>query len=227
MVNSLLGMQNLPYVSLIKGNLTDLDKAELVSNIVSKYVLAEVDVLRIFSLTTDSSKEIKEFASTQPVGELKLIVIDLDKSSTQSQNSLLALLENPPRKIKFLLFSSSATLTTVESRSEIFCASSTLIIDKQAKSTVLTVLRATQQLEVTKLEEAMRAWDDKCHKLLLEWAVESKLRKPKIFTTEELSLGSFPQGFEDNLILALSILDSARPRISAKSILLGYIEKSK
>lgn len=226
-MNTLLGLQNLPYVSLIKGNLAEVDKKKLVSKIVFKYSILELDILKVFSLTVESSREIKEFVSTHPIGEIKLVVVDLDKSSTQAQNSLLYLLENPPHRVKFLLFSTSTILTTVESRSQVFCATHEPDIDKQAKSIVVAALKASKHQDEMRLEEVLRNWDDKCHKLLLEWAIESKLRKPNFFTLEELLSVTFPQGFEDNIILALSVLDLARPRISAKSILMSYIEKSR
>jgi hypothetical protein len=222
-----LTLDSLPYVSLIKGNLSDEDKSNLVRSIVDRYNISDSDVLVVNSLTTESSQVIKDFISYEPMASLKLVVVSMDKAAIRAQNSLLTVLESPPPRVRFILFSSSLILPTIQSRSEIFHTPVKREVSKQSKSNVLSVLKAASALNESLLEDSFKNWDEECQFLLLQWTIESKLMKPGYFSPEELSELKFPKGFEDNLLIALNAVDSARARISAKSILLSYVERNK
>lgn len=224
---NILSLEDLPFVSLIKGTLSEERKSSLITDICDKYKISAYDTKIVETLTVEASEEIKEFTQTEPLVSLKLVVIYLSHSVARAQNSLLTLLENPPSRVKFIIFSNSTTLSTLESRSQVFYETSKPAPPTQAKSLVMLALEATSGLDEVKLEVALKNWDDNCQALLFEWAIESKLSKPSSFSLEDLQKFKFPKGFEENLIMALSVLDAARPRLSAKSILLSYIEKSK
>lgn len=223
----LLSLNTLPYVSLIKGNMSEDDKSSLIHSIRTRHSIDSVDVLQVTLLTTEASQSIKDFISFQPMASLKLVVVSLDKATTRAQNSLLTVLEFPPARVRFILFSSSLVLPTIDSRSEIFNTPIARSVSQQSKSIVLSVLKSSSQLNDSSLEDLFKNWDEECQFLLLQWTIEYKLMKPCYFSSEELSQLRFHQGFEDSLLIALSSVDSARSRISAKSIMLSYVERNK
>ena len=219
----ILSVEDLPCVSLLKGNLPESRKEELVQGITQKYNILEYDTLVVYNLTVDSARDIKEFSETEPLGRVKLIVVHIT-SSSRAQAALLTLLENPPSRIKFLIFGEGHILSTLESRSQLFSTSFKESSSKQDKAIVVDVLKAAKMLDEVKLDSCLKSWDDNCQALLFQWAMETKLSKPTIFSLEELSQTTLPGGFADSVIMALSILDSARPKLSAKSIFSSYVE---
>lgn len=226
-MNNFLSLSTLPYVSLIKGTISTELKSSIIADVVEKHEINQADVMIVESLTVEASQNVKNFASYEPLGVLKLIVVFLDKATVRAQNSLLAILESPPSNVKFILYASNGILGTIQSRSEVFNILQPAQPSKQAKAAVLTVLKAASELNDVLLEDLFRNWDDEAHALLLEWAVEFKLRKPLVFLTEELLQFKFPTNFEDNLLTALSAMDSARSRLSAKSIMISYVQRNK
>lgn len=215
---------DLPNVSLIKGNLAETERQELVQKLIAHYNLLEVDVLQIDNLTMESSESIKGFCERVPFGCKKLIVVNLDQSSSRAQNSLLTLLESPPETIKFVLFSESSALTTVESRSHVF----SVLGDKGitgSKDSVLKALAACAAKDKSKLEEALVNWTDEDNKTLRVWAMESISRNFVVFSPEEADGFGFSADFAENLIVALAVLGPSKAQWSARSIFNSYINK--
>lgn len=222
----ILSLDTLPSACLVRGKISQ-DRADfIIKTLISKFNVSLVDFLSVASLTVEAVQLVHSFADFQPMGTLKLVTLFMNKATVRAQNSLLTLLENPPERIKFVLFSDSGILETVESRCEIFNLKSDLEYSKQSKAAVLAVLKAASELNDILLEDLFKNWDEEASNLLIDWAAESLIRKPDKFSQEELSF-AFPRGFQENLILALSASGSARGRLNAKSIMLTFVGRSK
>lgn len=218
-------ISDLPYVSLIRGNLSDSLKLELVNKVIETYKILPEDILKIEYLNTDSVKDIQSFCARVPFGKLKLVSIDMKDVSERNQNSILKILETPPECVKFILFTEINLLETVESRSLIFdmqCSTSSFSLED--KNLVLEALNACKHKDSDKLDSVLKSWTEGAHKLLLKWALEARSGKFEIFSFEEtLGLG-LSENLPDSLIVALSVLDNARPKIVVKSILSSIVE---
>lgn len=222
----LLSLQELPNAVLVRGKVSEEHIDSTVQKLVESFNILPVDLLKIPTLTVDSAQAVRDFSEFEPVGGLKLIAVCMEKATARAQNSLLALLESPPPRIRFVLFGAPGVLSTIESRCVIFNTPSDIQVSKQSKVTVLAVLKAASELNDILLEDLFKNWDDEASSLLLEWAVESFLKKPGKFTLDELSF-SFPPGFQHSLIVALSTSWSARGRFSAKSTMLSFVGRIK
>lgn len=222
----ILSLDTLPDVSLIRGKVSQ-DRADFtIKTLIDKFSIHLADFLSVPNVTMETVQIVHNFADFQPMGTLKLVTLFMDKATIRAQNSLLTLLENPPERIKFVLFSGYGVLETIESRCELFNLASDLEPSKQAKTAVLAVLKAASELNDILLEDLFKNWDEEANSLLLDWAVESLIKKPDKFSQEELSF-SFPRGFQEKLILSLTSVGSARGRLGAKSIMLTFVGRSR
>src|SRR5882724_12361756 len=140
--DSLILSKALPSVSLIKGLASEEDRLLVVSDLISVHSIVEADTLTLDSLTSETSGSIHKFCTTAPFGKLKLTSLNLEGSSGRMQNTLLKLLETPYPSLKFVLFSNSAVLNTIESRSQVFWADFDYSTKKDSKSRVLEALKA-------------------------------------------------------------------------------------
>jgi len=223
----MIAISELPKVSMIKGNLSAEEKTKIVNDIIKQYNICQFDILRIESFTVDASEQVREFVSTEPLSAVKLVIIDISNSTSRAQSTILALLEDTLERVHFLVFGNYSTLETVQSRSQVSSVESSNPVDKSCKNHVLSVLRATAMLNEAKLEDLLRNWTEECQKVLVEWAIELKLSRPRIFSIEELQEIDLPLSFAENVILSICMLDFARARISIKPILLSYVENSR
>lgn len=222
----LLSLDTLPPASLLTGAVSQERRESVMHNLISKFEIQLVDFLSVPSLTVETAQAVHGFADFEPMGKFKLVAMNMDKATVRAQNSLLTLLECPPTRVKFVLFEASGVLDTIKSRCEVFNVESDTEPSKQSKSAVLAVLKAASELNDILLEDLFKNWDDEAGSLLLDWAIESCIKKPNNFSQEELSI-PFPKGFQQNLILALSSSWAARGRFNVKSIMLSFVGRSK
>lgn len=71
-------------------------------------------------LTGGKARQVQDFARTHPFERRKLAIVHLDSASDSALNDMLKLLEEPPSYMHFILISTSATLPTIMSRSQVF-----------------------------------------------------------------------------------------------------------
>lgn len=218
-------LSHLPSVSLIKGSLSEEQQTRLLTEIYDKYEIKDIDTLKVNILNSESSEDIHIFCTTYPFGLIKLVVIDLDNSSTRMQNTLLRLLETPSSFLKFILFSSTSILSTIESRSQIFYTFEDYDKYKEAKSRVLEALRACILLDKTMLVKSLRYWDEVCHTCLLRWAVEIRSGHSDLFSDAELENTIKLQIFSSSILTTAANLEGSRARIADTYILIALIEK--
>lgn len=111
--------RELPPVSLFRGP-PSVGKWTTAQYLSQFHGVLKADVREVELLNADAARDIKQFCSTAPFGERKLIVARLDQALAGSLNSLLKLLEEPPRTVSFILTSVKPTLDTIASRSHVF-----------------------------------------------------------------------------------------------------------
>lgn len=111
----------LPPVTLLSGP-PSIGKRTLCEHLAAHHGVKKGDVLRYVSdpFSVDDAREVQRFLSTRPMGKLKVVVVRLDRASSEALNALLKVLEEPPRSARFLLTSAFSTLLTVESRARVF-----------------------------------------------------------------------------------------------------------
>lgn len=111
---------SLPPVALLRGP-ASIGKLALADHLVKHHRYASFDVRRLLALSTEQSRELKEFASTASMGRTgKLAIVRIESAHEQALNALLKLLEEPPPGIKFLLLTSKRTLATIASRAHCY-----------------------------------------------------------------------------------------------------------
>jgi hypothetical protein len=111
---------DLPAATLLRGP-RSIGKWTLAVHLAEHHHVAPVDRWMIeYGFTIDTARLVTAYAARAPYGKFKLIVARLDGSDKRALNALLKTLEEPPSRVKFILTSTGATLSTVVSRCTTF-----------------------------------------------------------------------------------------------------------
>jgi hypothetical protein len=105
----------LPPVSIITGP-PSVGKRLVATYAAIKNNVNRIDFTEVSRLTVDEALRIKRFMSTQPQGEYKFALIDLDSASDAAMNDLLKALEEPPGYARFSLIASTKIPATLRTR---------------------------------------------------------------------------------------------------------------
>lgn len=105
----------LPVVTLLRGP-ASVGKWTLATYLIQFHGFYGVDIRVVEKLDMAAARDIVSFASRAPFGLSKVSLIQLDGATDQVLTTLLKLLEEPPRYIKFILVASRPVLDTVVSR---------------------------------------------------------------------------------------------------------------
>lgn len=81
--------------------------------------ILDSDVLRIHKLSAGLARAVVPFASTAPVGDLRLAIIELDDATPSAVHILLKTLEESSRAHHFILIAQHLPLPTLVSRSQV------------------------------------------------------------------------------------------------------------
>lgn len=214
----------LPSVSLIKGIVSEDARMSLISGIVSNYNIREVDTLTVPSLSSESSGYVHKFCTTSPFGDFKLANVNLDGSSGRVQNSLLRLLENSSNKLKFVLFSTSEVLNTLESRSQIFVATEDVLLYSKARGKVLEALKCCLNRDRLALDKIFNTWDETAHLAFTNWAIEAVSGRYNIFSREDIEGLRLLLPYAKGIFSSLLSIRESRYSISDYAILLSLLE---
>lgn len=119
--------RRLPIVTLLRGP-ASVGKWTLATYLTQYHGCAAVDV-RFYDgtypdsdrtgINMEAARDVVAFATRAPFGQFKCAVLNLDGASNQVLTTLLKLLEEPPRYMRFILVASRAVLDTVVSRSTV------------------------------------------------------------------------------------------------------------
>ena len=105
----------LPPVSIITGP-PSVGKRMIATYAAITNNVARVDFTEVAQLTVAEATRIKKFMATQPLGDFKFALINLDSASTAAVNDLLKSLEQPPDYARFSLISSNRVPPTLLTR---------------------------------------------------------------------------------------------------------------
>lgn len=112
--------QDLPPVTLLRGP-SSIGKRVLSEHLREHHQVEPADrIHNTQPLSIDMVRSHLRYVSFMPFGAFKLVQLDMDDASTQAQNALLKVLEEPPPRARFLLTTSQELLPTVLSRCRIF-----------------------------------------------------------------------------------------------------------
>ena len=81
--------------------------------------ILDSDVLRIHKLTSDLARTVVTFASTAPVGDMRLAIIELDSATPGAVHVLLKTLEESSPAHRFILIAQHLPLPTIVSRAQV------------------------------------------------------------------------------------------------------------
>lgn len=138
------------------------------------------------SLGADDAREVRESALLFPqVGYLRVIALCIDGASTQVQNMLLKVLEEPPRTTRFILAAEGLPLPTVASRCRPLVLDSgeedKAEFDPRDVASVAQAVRAAQAGQTAILAQACRGWAPVHLAVLKAWAGEIAASRMKKF----------------------------------------------
>jgi hypothetical protein len=166
--------RDLPSATLLIG--PDLEKMVLDACLAARWHhVAPVDGTVFRHLSAADARNVVRFAQTAPFGPFKLVIAALDGSTSQAQNILLKVLEEPPLlengepAIRFILVATARPLPTIVSRCEVITVSAPgLVQDADGKVTtaVNVALRAALTGDLAGLDGALHGWGDAHHSVL-------------------------------------------------------------
>lgn len=111
---------HLPPATLLHGP-PSVGKWTMAVHLADHHQVAPIDRWMIeFGFNIDTVRLITAYAARSPYGRFKLVVARLDDSSKPALNALLKTLEEPPRRVRFILTASGKVLPTVASRCTTF-----------------------------------------------------------------------------------------------------------
>lgn len=210
-------------VSLIQGKLPE------------NYVDAAIDVLRtdlnvlsedllvLADFDLEAYHEVLQFCSSNPFGELKLVVINLTGASTKSQQALSFILESPLRKVKFVLFSEMKLTLKLASRCQILNVYSKFSPEAASKTRVLKALASASLGEKKILRDTLTSWQPEDTETLKLWAFECISQRYEEFSSEEIQCLGLTQDFATALLEALEALRGADYKRAVTTLLMAQI----
>jgi len=210
-------------VSLIQGNLLEHEIETIVLDTISIFHADEEDVLVEATLDSESLVSIFRFCGTVPLGERKVIFINLTDAPVKAQTSLLKLLEVQFERIMFVLFSHKSPIPTLMSRCAVYRLAPLSERLANRKTKVLKALASTALKDQQMLENTMSSWDEDDTSVLHVWACERLSYYYELFSKDEVLGLGFKDQFALNLLEALGTLLGADSRRAVRSILISHI----
>ena len=162
------------------------------------------------------ARTIVRFAQTAPFGPFKLVIAALDGATSQAQNILLKVLEEPPPSVRFILAATQRPLPTIVSRCQVVVvpeARAAAEPDREVTAKVDAALRAAAAGDLRGLDQALHGWGEVHHAVL-----ESRL------TGIALSGDAADERWQARRLLgALARFGSAHPRLAAHAALVSVL----
>jgi DNA polymerase III, delta subunit len=107
--------RDLPPAVLVAGP-AGTGKHTLALEVARRHAQYDPDIARPAVLTAEVARELRDFSSRAPVGDVRIIVARLDGVSLAALSVLLKVVEEPPPTVRWLLTCSGYVLPTIRSR---------------------------------------------------------------------------------------------------------------
>jgi len=136
-----------------------------------------------FDLNAAAARDIRDNAWWAS-REARVTALNLEGASTQVQNMLLKVLEEPPESTRFVLAAERRPLPTVVSRCRVLVVGQGADgqeADPRDKAAVATALRAARSGQSVLLAQTLRNWVPAQAKLLSVWAAEAVSGQWEVF----------------------------------------------
>jgi DNA polymerase III, delta subunit len=157
------------------------------------------------------TRDICAAAAWAPRHGRQVFALCLDGASTQVQNMLLKVLEEPPPGTRFVLAAEARPLDTVVSRCRVLvlgAESAEDLVDPKDKAAVTAVLRAARSGQSALLTQNLRGWQPVHARLLSVWSAEAVSGRWEVFGPDSVPGVSSSQAMR--LLTELSLFPGAR-----------------
>lgn len=220
-------------------------KRTTVGWVVEHYQIRPTDFRFIPTLTADEAREIRRFSMIAPMGHTKLVAIRIDGASQAAQNILLKTLEEPTRRVRFILLATKDPIPTVVSRSRVFrfgyldrgelsevltrLGSAALphggqvkpCLDRSdlsvKKHTALAALRAIFRNDTHAIDKLLGDWTPETHRLLAIWCMEAMTGRWDVYSRQESEEFAADQTVVRKLLVAATST-VARPKLVLRTL---------
>lgn len=135
-------------------------------------------------LNVAAARQIRDEVYLAAPSGSRVIVACLDGASTQVQNMLLKVIEEPPASTRFVLAAEHRPLPTVVSRCRVLVVGQETAgepPDPRDRAAISTALRAARSGQSVLLAQTLRNWLPAQAKLLTVWAAEAVSGQWKVF----------------------------------------------